>query len=135
MGASTVRRAGRTDPLKWSSRLGTAGLAATALIGLGMPGHAADAGTTGMASYYSHAGRTASGAMFDRNAMTAAHRTERFGARLKITNLRNSRSAIVTVTDRGPFIRGRIVDVSARAADILGFRRAGVTRVRVEKAD
>jgi rare lipoprotein A len=90
---------------------------------------------TGKASYYSHAGRTASGAMFDRNAMTAAHRSAPFGTRLKVTNLTNQRSTIVTVTDRGPFIRGRIIDVSARAADVLGFRRAGVARVAVEKAD
>lgn len=95
--------------------------------------HAANA--TGKASYYSHAGRTASGAIFDRNAMTAAHRTAPFGTKLKVTNLTNQRSTVVTVTDRGPFIRDRIIDVSARAADVLGFRRAGVTRVAVETAD
>ena len=90
--------------------------------------HAATA--TGKASYYSHAGRTASGAIFDRNAMTAAHRTAPFG-----TKLTNQRTTVVTVTDRGPFIRGRIIDVSARAADVLGFRRAGVAQVAVEAAE
>ena len=88
--------------------------------------------TSGKASYYSHTGRTASGTMFNKNAMTAAHRTAAFGTRLKVTNLANRRTTIVTVTDRGPFIRGRIIDVSARAADVLGFRRAGVARVQVD---
>jgi rare lipoprotein A len=64
--------------------------------------------------------------------MTAAHRTAPFGSRLKVINLVNNRSVIVTVVDRGPFIRGRIIDVSRQAADVLGFRRAGVARVRVE---
>lgn len=95
--------------------------------------HAATA--TGKASYYSHAGRTASGAIFDRNAMTAAHRTAPFGTKLKVTNLTNQRTTVVTVTDRGPFIRGRIIDVSAKAADVLGFRRAGVAQVAVEAAE
>ncbi len=89
---------------------------------------------TGKASYYSHSGRTASGAAFNRNAMTTAHRTAPFGTKLRVTNLANKRTTIVTVTDRGPFIRGRIIDVSARAADVLGFRHAGVARVLVETA-
>lgn len=90
---------------------------------------------TGKASYYAHTGRTASGAMFDRSALTAAHRTAPFGTRMKVTNLANRKTTIVTVTDRGPFVRGRIIDVSARAADVLGFRRAGVAQVSVETAD
>lgn len=89
----------------------------------------------GKASYYSHSGRTASGAMFNKSALTAAHRTAPFGTRLKVTNLANRRTTVVTVTDRGPFIRGRIIDVSAGAAEVLGFRRAGVARVTVETAD
>lgn len=64
--------------------------------------------------------------------MTAAHRTLPFGSKLLITNLGNNRSAVVTVNDRGPFIRSRIVDVSEGAANALGFRHAGVARVRVE---
>lgn len=91
------------------------------------------AGWTGKASYYGLHGRTASGAHVE--AMTAAHRTLPFGTRLRVTNLRNGRSVIVRVSDRGPFIRGRIVDVSMPAADALGFRSAGVARVRVERIE
>jgi rare lipoprotein A len=64
--------------------------------------------------------------------MTCAHRSLPFGTRLKVTNLRNNRTAILTVADRGPFIRGRIVDVSVGAANVLGFRSAGVVPVRIE---
>jgi len=64
--------------------------------------------------------------------MTCAHRSLPFGTRLRVTNLVNHRSAILTVADRGPFIRGRIVDVSMGAASLLGFRRAGVVPVSVE---
>jgi rare lipoprotein A len=87
---------------------------------------------TGKASYYSYRGRTASGQHFNPQAMTAAHRTAPFGSRLKVTNLRNNRTAVVTIVDRGPFIRGRVIDVSRQAADVLGFRAAGVASVRVE---
>ncbi len=90
-------------------------------------------GWTGKASYYGLQGRTASGSHI--GAMTAAHRTLPFGTQLRVTNLRNGRSVIVRVNDRGPFIRGRIVDVSTPAADALGFRRAGVTTVRVERLE
>ncbi len=87
---------------------------------------------SGKASYYSMGGRTASGVRHDPGKMTAAHRTAAFGTQLKVTNLTNKRTTIVTVTDRGPFIRGRVIDVSTRAADVLGFRRAGVVSVLVE---
>src|SRR5689334_19646900 len=83
---------------------------------------------TGMASYYSddHEGRrTASGRRYDAERLTAAHRTLPFGTRLRVTNLANDRSVVVTVTDRGPFVRGRIVDVSRRAAEKLGFVARG----------
>ena len=61
-----------------------------------------------------------------------AHRFLPFGTRLKVTNLQNGRQTILTVRDRGPFIRGRIIDVSLHAADVLGLRHAGVARVRIE---
>lgn len=92
----------------------------------------AQANWVGQASYYNLKGATASGERVGH--MTAAHRTLPFGTRLKVTNLRNNRSVVVTVNDRGPFIRHRIVDVSAGAAHALGFRAAGVARVRVERA-
>ncbi len=64
--------------------------------------------------------------------LIAAHRTLPFGARVRVINLDNGRSAVVTIVDRGPFFRGRVIDVSTVAADALGFRRAGVARVRIE---
>jgi rare lipoprotein A len=84
----------------------------------------------GKASYYALKGRTASGVRV--GALTAAHRTLPFGSRVRVTNLRNNRSVVVTVNDRGPFTRGRVIDVSVAAADSLGFRSAGVTQVKVE---
>ena len=67
--------------------------------------------------------------------MIAAHRTLPFGSRVHVTNLGNGRSIVLVVVDRGPFIRNRIIDVSTRAADALGFRRQGIARVRVELVD
>lgn len=92
---------------------------------------AAQAGEqVGQASYYALKGRTASGARA--SALTAAHRTLPMGSRVRVTNLRNNRSVVVTVNDRGPFTRGRVIDVSVAAADSLGFRSAGVAQVKVE---
>jgi len=88
---------------------------------------------TGQASYYALHGRTAAGSRVGAGGMTAAHRSLPFGTRLRVVNLRNGKAVVVRVNDRGPFVRGRIVDVSAPAADALGFRRAGVARVRVER--
>ena len=90
---------------------------------------------TGKASFYSHGTRTASGAKFQPGALTAAHRSLPFGTVLRVTNLANQRSVTVTVNDRGPFVRGRILDLSSGAADALGFRNAGVTQVKIEKLD
>jgi rare lipoprotein A len=86
---------------------------------------------SGAASYYSGKGRTASGGHV--GAMTAAHRSLPFGTKVLVTNLNNGRSATVTINDRGPFIRSRIIDVSSGAANVLGMRQSGVARVRVSK--
>lgn len=87
----------------------------------------------GMASFYSYrTGETASGSGFDREAATAAHRSLPFGTRLRVTNLAAHRSVIVTVTDRGPRARGRVIDVSLAAARILEMTDKGVVKVRVE---
>ena len=89
-----------------------------------------------MASYYGaghHGRRTASGERFNQGAMTAAHRTARFGSQLRVTHVASGRSVVVRVTDRGPFVRGRIVDVSTAAARSLGMIQSGVARVRVEQ--
>ena len=86
----------------------------------------------GLASYYSQGRRTASGEPFDRNALTGAHRTLPFGSRVRVTMLKTGRQVIVRVNDRGPLARGRIIDVSRRAAEILGIVDAGLARVKVE---
>jgi rare lipoprotein A len=65
--------------------------------------------------------------------LIAAHRTLPFGTQVRVYNLDNGRSAVVTIVDRGPFIRGRVIDVSTVAAEALGMRQAGVARVRLEK--
>ena len=92
-------------------------------------------GQTGLASYYSHSHqgrRTASGEVFDVDAMTAAHRSLPFGTRVRVTNLSNGRQAVVRINDRGPFRKDRIIDVSRAAAKALGMLGRGVTRVRLE---
>ncbi|MEX2615193.1 MAG: septal ring lytic transglycosylase RlpA family protein [Alphaproteobacteria bacterium] len=88
----------------------------------------------GAASWYGethHGRRTASGAAFDMNGMTAAHRTLPFGTRIRVTHAGTGRSVVLTVTDRGPFVEGRIVDVSRQAARELGFEQDGVAPVRL----
>lgn len=93
---------------------------------------------TGTASYYGakhHGKRTASGERFNKNALTAAHRQLPFGTRVKITNLKNDRSCVVRINDRGPHTRGRLIDVSHEAAEQLGMLRSGTARVRVQALD
>jgi len=64
--------------------------------------------------------------------MTAAHRTLPFGTKVRVTNLHNGRTAVLRINDRGPFVRGRIIDVSSGGAQALGFRSAGTASVRVD---
>lgn len=90
---------------------------------------------TGIASWYGpqfHGRYTANGEVFDMYDLTAAHRTLPLPSRVRVTNLENGRSLIVRVNDRGPFARGRIIDLSRRAAQLLGFERRGTARVRVQ---
>ncbi|MDX2472576.1 MAG: septal ring lytic transglycosylase RlpA family protein [Candidatus Krumholzibacteria bacterium] len=90
---------------------------------------------TGLASYYGHQyhGRTtANGETYDENAMTAAHRTLPFGTRVRVTNLENGKEVLLRINDRGPFVEGRIIDVSWRAAQDLDFVQEGVVKARVE---
>lgn len=89
----------------------------------------------GIASWYGgkfHGRLTASGERYDMNQLTAAHRSLPFGAMLKITNLANGREVVVKVNDRGPFIRGRVIDLSKEAAERLAFLHAGTAKVRIE---
>ena len=91
----------------------------------------------GIASHYSvrtNGGTvTASGRKLNDNHMIAAHRTLRFGTKIKVTNLKNGKSVVLEIIDRGPYIKGRIIDVSQAAAKSLGFHKQGLTKVKVEK--
>jgi len=90
---------------------------------------------TGLASFYHavfHGRRTASGEAFNRHALTAAHKTLPFGTLVRVVNLRNERSVVVRVNDRGPLNKNRVIDVSPRAARELGFLAYGVTWVKIE---
>jgi len=90
---------------------------------------------TGLASWYGppYAGRKgADGQVYNQNAMTAAHRTLPLGSIVRVTNLATHQSAVVKITDRGPFVRGRILDLSLAAAKATGIYRMGVAQVRVE---
>lgn len=89
----------------------------------------------GLASFYHRrfqGRRSSSGRVYDGEELVCAHRTHPFGTFLRVTNLRNMKTVIVCVTDRGPHRSNRIIDLSAKAAEILDFRDRGVTRVRLE---
>ena len=90
------------------------------------------AGETGLASVYSHesGSGTASGQKLNGGALTAAHRTLPCGSKVKVTNKTNGRTAVVTINDRGPFRRGRVIDVTPAAARVLGF--SGLAQVTLE---
>ncbi len=106
----------------------------SACASFGSGGGGAGFTETGIASWYgtSEQGRkTASGERFDKNAMTAAHPSLAFGTIVRVTSLENGRTVKVRINDRGPFVRGRIIDLSAAAAARLGIREDGVARVRV----
>lgn len=106
-------------------------LALFAGLSTSMPAMAAE--TCGKASWYALNSRTASGEMMNPSKMTAAHRSYRFGTKLKVTNRRNGRSVIVRINDRGPFVKGRIVDVSKAAASQLGMIRSGHAPVCIQR--
>ena len=88
---------------------------------------------TGLASWYAPSGRrSANGEVYDGNSLTAAHRTLPLGTMLRVTNLSTGQSVVVRVTDRGPFVRGRVLDLSTAAAKATGVYRMGVAQVRIE---
>jgi rare lipoprotein A len=86
----------------------------------------------GVASFYSYDTETASGEKFDKNELTAAHPTLPFGTRLRVTDVSTGRSVTVRVNDRGPYVRGRVVDVSHSAAEALGMVDKGLANVRLD---
>ena len=86
----------------------------------------------GGASWYALHSRTASGERMNPANLTAAHRSLRFGTRVKVTNMRNGKSVVVRINDRGPFIRGRIIDLSKGAASQISMVRSGTAKVCYE---
>jgi rare lipoprotein A len=89
----------------------------------------------GEASFYANKfqGRlTASGAVFDQNSKTAAHKKLSFGSKVKVTNLKNGKNIVVIINDRGPFVKGRIIDLSRSAFSLIGSLNSGVIKVRIE---
>jgi len=86
----------------------------------------------GVASFYTEDEWTASGERFNTHAMTAAHPTLPFGTRLRVTNVTNGRSVVVRINDRGPYVHGRVVDLSGSAAESLGMVERGVVKVKLD---
>lgn len=103
-----------------------------AVIGCAFPGAAQDSKTfTGIASYYAknYSGKTASGEKYDETKFTAAHRTLPFGTRVVVTDVKTKRSVTVRVNDRGPFIKGRVIDLSYAAATEMRMQHRGLAKV------
>jgi peptidoglycan lytic transglycosylase len=89
----------------------------------------------GIAAYYApsfHGRRTASGSIYDETDLTAAHRTLPFGTKVRVTHLASGRDVVVTINDRGPFTKGRVIDLSREAARRLHLLQEGIARVRIE---
>jgi len=90
---------------------------------------------TGIASWYGgkwHGRRTASGERYNQDSMTAAHKRLPFGSKVRVTNLRNGKSCVVQINNRGPHVRGRVIDLSVAAAKQIDAYQGGLTRVKVE---
>jgi rare lipoprotein A len=105
------------------------GFAALAALGLSTQ---ADAGSQcGRASWYKMGSRTANGERMNANALAAAHRSLPFGTQVRVDNLHNGRSVVVRINDRGPFVGGRVIDVTRGAAVKLGMIGTGVARVKL----
>jgi rare lipoprotein A len=93
---------------------------------------------SGIASYYGNefnGRRTASGERFDPGKLTAAHRSLRFGTQVRVTNISNNKAVVVRINDRGPWTKGRIIDLSQAAARQIGLHRSGTARVKLQLAD
>jgi len=104
-----------------------------AIFGTGMPCKGRP--QTGTASWYGkkyHGRKTACGEIFDMHKLTAAHKKLPLGTMVKVTNLKNGKCVVVKVNDRGPFVRGRIIDLSYAAAEKIGMLKDGITKVKIE---
>jgi len=127
------------DKSRHARSVGPVPLALAAILAVSacsrLPAPRSEPGEIGVASWYGnefHGRRTSSGEVFDQNDLTAAHRTLPFGTHVMVTNLANDRSVVVRINDRGPFVRGRIIDLSYAAARVLGLIGPGTGRVRLE---
>jgi rare lipoprotein A len=96
------------------------------------PAHTDVASGGGLASFYTEGARTANGEAFNTHELTAAHPSLPFGTKLRVTNVSTGRSVTVRVNDRGPYVPGRVVDVSYAAADQLGMVKGGVAKVKLD---
>ncbi len=108
------------------------------LLGLLLTFHVTAETVEGTAAYYSdvfQGKKTASGELYDKKALTAAHKTLPFGTRVKVTNLENDKSVTVVINDRGPFAKDRILDLSRAAAEQIGMVKQGLAPVRMETLD
>lgn len=115
-------------------KISTVRVAAFAVASFGALAASPALAQCGSASWYALTSKTASGERMNPAAMTAAHRTLPFGTRVVVTNQRNGKSVTVRINDRGPFIRGRVIDLSRAAAHQLGFVSSGHTPICMEKA-
>ena len=106
-----------------------------AMVGTALASGDAVAAQCGKAAWYDLGGQTASGERSSGTGMTAAHRTLPFGTKVRVENLDNGRSVIVRVNDRGPFVGGRVIDVTRAAAEELGMVKSGIAKVRVSALD
>lgn len=112
-------------------RFASAGAAALALGSLAFANPANAGAQCGKASWYAMGSGTASGERMDAGQLTAAHRSLPFGTMVKVENVRNGKAVVVRINDRGPFVSGRVIDVTKAAAVHLGMIAAGVAQVRV----
>ncbi len=122
--ARTERNATQPRTTRQAARSTTRSAALPSLTGGGLR-------SSGIASYYWQPQRVASGGWFNPNAMTAAHKTLPFGTRVLVTNLNNGRSVTVRINDRGPYIQGRVIDLSRAAAKVVGMTGSGIARVNM----
>jgi rare lipoprotein A len=108
-------------------------IASSLAIGIGAFGgvHSTSALQSGLASYYKSGKVTANGERFNPHGLTAAHRTLPFGTRVRVVNVRTGKAVVVRINDRGPFIRGRIIDLALGAANRVGLTRSGVAKVTI----
>lgn len=127
-----------TPALRWIAVCACMAMSACSSLQTQDAGNWAGYTAVGEASFYAskhHSRKTASGERYDPDKKTAAHRQLPFGSRLKVTNVKTGQSVVVRVNDRGPFVKGRLVDLSRSAFSSIGSLSAGVIRVRVELID